>query len=46
MENGGLKVFDFQLTKLDTQKIKEKLEEVFNKLNSAAKINTSLGLVI
>ena len=42
----GLKVFDFQLTKLDTKKIKDKLEEVFNKLDSAAKINTSLGLVI
>ena len=46
MENGGFKVFDFQMTKLDTEIIKDKIEEVFNKLDSAAKINTALGFVL
>ena len=31
------------MSKLDTQIINEKLEEVFNKLDSAAKINIALG---
>ena len=39
MENGRHKLFNFQMSKLDTKKINEKLEEVFNKLDSAAKIN-------
>ena len=46
MENGRRKVFNFQLSKLDTKIIIEKLEEVFNKLYSAAKINIALGLVL
>ena len=46
MENGRRKVFNFQLSKLDTKIIIEKLEEVFNKLDSAAKINIALGLVL
>ena len=37
MENGRHKVFNFQMSKLDTKIIIEKLEEVFNKLDSAAK---------
>ena len=42
MENGRHKVFNFQVTKIDTKIINEKLEEVFNKLNSAAKIIIAL----
>ena len=38
MENGRHKVFNFQISKLDTKIINEKLEEVFNKRDSAAKI--------
>ena len=38
MENGRHKVFNLQMLKLDTKIINEKLEEVFNKLDSAAKI--------
>ena len=37
MENGRNKVFNFQMSKLDTEIINEKLEEVFNKLDSAEK---------
>ena len=32
--------------KLDTKKINEKEEEVFNKLDSAAKIDIALGFVL
>ena len=46
MENGRHKVFNFQMCKLDTRIINERLEEVFNKLDSAAKINISLGFVL
>ena len=46
MENGRQKVFNFQISKLDTKIINEKLEEVFNKLDSAAKINIALGFVL
>ena len=46
MENGRHKVFNFQMSKLDTKIINEKLEEVFNKLDSAAKINFALGFVL
>ena len=38
LENGRHKVLNFQMSKLDTKVINEKLEEVFNKLDSAAKI--------
>ena len=34
------------MSKLDTKIISEKLEEVFNKPNSAAKINIALGFVL
>ena len=46
MENGRHKVFNFQMSKLDTKIIDQKLEEIFNKLNSAAKINFSLEFVL
>ena len=46
MENGRHKVFNFQMSKLDTKIINEKLKEVFNKLDSAAKINIALGFVL
>ena len=46
MENGRHKVFNFQMSKLDTKIINEKLEEVFNKLDSAASINIALGFVL
>ena len=36
MENWRHKVFKFQMSKLDSKIINEKLEEVFNKLDSAA----------
>ena len=34
------------MSKLDTKIINEKLEEVFNKLDSAAKIKIALGFVL
>ena len=46
MEKGRHKVFNFQMSKLDTKIINEKLEEVFNKLDSAAKINIALDFVL
>ena len=46
MENGRHREFNFQMSKLDTKIIIEKLEEVFNKLDSAAKINIALGFVL
>ena len=46
MGNGRHKVFSFQMSKLDTKIINEKLEEGFNKLDSAAKINIALGFVL
>ena len=45
MENGRHKVFNFQMSKLDTKINNEKLEEVFNKLDFAAKINNAQGFV-
>ena len=46
MKNGRHKVLNFQMSKLDTKSINEKLEEVFNKIDSAAKINIALGFVL
>ena len=46
MKVGRLKVFNFQMSNLDTKKTNKKLDEVFNKLNSAAKINIALGFVL
>ena len=42
MENGRHAIFSFQMSKLDTKIINEKLEEVSNKLDSATKSNISL----
>ena len=46
MENGRPKVFNFQLSKLDSKIINEKLEDVFNKLASAAKINIAVDFLL
>ena len=46
MENGRHKVFNFQMSKLDTKFVIEKLEEVLEKLDSSAKINIALGFVL
>ena len=46
MKNGRHKVFNFQMSKLDTKKINEKPEEIFNKLDSAAKINVALEFIL
>ena len=46
MEKGRHKVFNFQMSKLDIKILNEKLEEAFNKLDSAAKINIALGFVL
>ena len=46
MENGRHKVSNFQMSNLDTKVISEKLEEVFNKLDSAAKIIIALRFVL
>ena len=46
MKNGRHEVFNSQMSNLDPKVINEKLEEVFNKLDSAAKINTALGFVL
>ena len=46
MENGRHRVFNFKLSRLDPSEINEKLKEVFEKLNCAAKINLSLGFIL
>ena len=46
IENGIHKIFNFRMSKLDTKIIKEKLEEVFNHINSDAKNNIALGFVL
>ena len=46
MKNGKHKLFNIQMSKLDTKIVNEKLEEAFNKLDSATKINISLGFVL
>ena len=46
MKNGRHKIFNFQMSKLDTKVSNEKLEEAFNKLDSAAKIIIALGLFL
>ena len=46
MGNGRHRVFNFQLSKLDTKITNEKFKEVFKKLNSAAEINLALGYVL
>ena len=46
MENGRHKVFIFQMSKVHTKIINDKLEEVFIKLDSAAKIRIALGFIL
>ena len=46
IETGRHNVFNFQMSKLDTNIIKNNLEEVFGKLDSAAKINIALGFAL
>ena len=46
IENGRHKVFNLQMSKLDTKIINEKFEKVFKKLVSAAKINIAVGFVL
>ena len=46
MENGEHKVLNFQLSKLDTKIINKNFEEVFNKLDSAAKIKIARGFIL
>ena len=47
LEIGRYKVLNFQMSsKLDTKLINEKLEEVFNQLDFAAKISIALGFVL
>ena len=46
MENGRHKVFNYQLSKLDPNLVNEKLDQVFEKLGCAAKINIALGFVL
>ena len=43
IENGRLKITIFQMSKLETSIINNKVEEIFNKLDSAAKIIFALG---
>ena len=46
MENGRYKVFNFQLSKPESNLINEKLDHVFEKLDCAAKLNMALGVVL
>ena len=45
-EHGRQEVFNFNLSNLDTKEINEKLNEVFAKLNCAAKINIAFGFLL
>ena len=38
-------MFNFKLSKLNPNEIKEKLKEIFEKLNCAAKVNLALGFI-
>ena len=46
MKNGRHKVFNFPFSKLDANLVNEKLDQVFEKLDFAAKINFALGFVL
>ena len=46
MENCLHEVFSFQLSKLDPNLVNEKLDQVFEKIDCAAKINIALGFVL
>ena len=45
-EHGRQEVFNFSLSDLDNKKINEKIDEVFTKLKSAAKVNLALGFIV
>ena len=46
MENGRHKVLIFQLSKLDPNLVNEKLDQVFEKLGWAAKMNIAFGICV
>ena len=46
MENGRPYVFTFHMSKFDIKIINEKLEELFNKLESAAKTYVALSIFL
>ena len=46
IENGRHKDFNFQFSKLDPNLVNEELDQVFEKLDCAAKINIALGFVL
>ena len=46
MENGRHIVFIFQLSKLDPVLVNEKLDQIFEKLDWAAKIKIALGFLL
>ena len=46
IENGRHKVFSLQFSKLDPNLDNEKLDQFFEKLDCAAKINIALGFVL
>ena len=45
-EHGRQEVFNFSLSKLDTNEINKKLNEVFENLKCAAKVNLALGFLL
>ena len=45
-EHGRQEVFNFSLSKLDTNEINKKLDEVFENLKCAAKVNLALGFLL
>ena len=46
LENGSHKVFNFQFSKLDPNFGNEKLEQIFEKFDCAAKVNIALFFVL
>ena len=46
MENGRHKVFNFQRSKLDPNPVNEKQDQIFEKLDCAAKITIALEFVL
>ena len=45
-EHGRQEVFNFSLSKLDTNKINKKLDEIFENFKCAAKVNLALGFLL
>ena len=46
MESGRQKVFNFKLSKLDRNLVNEKLDQIFENLDCALKINIAVGFVL